>query len=163
MFLLLLFLLAAGTACVPLIVRYLPRFFPRLQLYPASAWLPTLAGFLMILSVLLPNIHISNETATFQQHFVGGGMYSAALYFYAKQLFGWRMPWLVDMLAVFSWVSALGVANKLAEFALLKTGLAAISTSDAYWDLLANTLGGYVGYALIFKLVHVPNDSKEQP
>jgi len=90
-------------------------------------------------------------------------MYSAALYFYAKQLFGWRMPWLVDMLAVFSWVSALGVANKLAEFALLKTGLAAISTSDAYWDLLANTLGGYVGYALIFKLVHVPNDSKEQP
>jgi hypothetical protein len=74
------------------------------------------------------------------------------LYLYAKQLFGWRLHWLIDLLALFAWVSAFGVANKLAEFALLKLGLAHIYTGDAYWDLLANTLGGFTGYGLLYKL-----------
>ena len=110
----------------------------------------------MVVSTLLPDIHISSETATFQQHFVGGGLYSAALYLYAKQLFGWKMHWFVDLLALFAWVSALGVANKLAEFALLKLGLVDISTGDAYWDLLANTLGGFVGYAALYAFARIP-------
>lgn len=101
----------------------------------------------MVASTQLPAVHIANTT-TFPQHFVGGGMYSACLYMYVKQVFGWRLHWVVDVLALFAWVSAFGVANKLAEFALLETGLANIYTGDAYWDLLANTLGGFVGYGL---------------
>lgn len=104
----------------------------------------------MVISTQLPNIHISNQTSTFQQHFVGGGMYSACVYIYAKQLFNWRPHWLIDLLALFAWVSAFGVANKLVEFAFLKLGLAHIDTADAYWDLLANTLGGFAGYLLLY-------------
>lgn len=152
LFLLSILLLSAVTGFLPLIVRRGARFFPAIKLYPASAWLPYAAGLLMLVSVLLPNVHISNETSTFQQHFVGGGMYTACLYLYAKQLFRWRLHWLIDVLALFAWVSAFGVANKLIEFALLKLGLSSIDTSDAYWDLLANTLGGFVGYGLVCAL-----------
>jgi hypothetical protein len=145
-------LLSVATACLPLLLPYAQKLFPGLRLYPAAAWLAVLAGTLMFASILLPDIHISHETATFQQHFVGGGLYAAALYLYCKQLLGWRLHWAADILVLFAWVSALGVANKLAEFTLLKLGLASIDTSDAYWDLLANTLGGFVGFALLESL-----------
>lgn len=149
-------LLSIVTACLPLLMPRLTKFFPKVRLHSASPWLPIVAGVLMVVSTLLPDIHVSSETATFQQHFVGGGLYSAALYLYAKQLFGWKMHWFVDLLALFAWVSALGVANKLAEFTLLKLGLVDISTSDAYWDLLANTLGGFVGYAALYAFARIP-------
>lgn len=144
-------LLAIITACLPLIISRLKRIFPALKLQPAKAWLPAIAGLFMAISVCLPDIHISAETTTFQQHFVGGGMYAACLYLYAKQLFGRpRLHWIIDILALFAWVSAFGVANKLGEFFLLKVGFVHLTTSDAYWDLLANTLGGFAGYLLFF-------------
>jgi hypothetical protein len=145
-------LLAIVTACLPLIVNYAAKYVPTLKPHPASSWLPILAGVFMVVSTQLPTIHISSETTTFQQHFVGGGLYTACLYLYAKQLFDWRLYRFVDLLALFAWVSAFGVANKLIEFALLKLGLAHIYTGDAYWDLLANTLGGFIGYGLLYKL-----------
>ena len=143
-------LLASITICLPLVITQLSKIFPAFKPHPASAWSPVTAGLLMAVSVLLPDVHISAETTTFQQHFVGGGMYAACLYLYAKQLFGWRLHWIVDVLALFAWVSALGVANKLGEFFLLKAGLVHLDTTDAYWDLLANTLGGFAGYFLFF-------------
>jgi hypothetical protein len=142
------------TACLPLIVPYFERIAPAVKIHPANSWIPILAGILIVISTQLPNIHISTQTSTFQQHFVGGGMYSACLYIYAKQLFKWRLHWAIDLLALFAWVSAFGVANKMMEFALLELHLAHIDTSDAYWDLLANTLGGFVGYLLFYKLAN---------
>lgn len=59
--------------------------------------------------------------------------------------------WFLDLIALFAFVSTLGVANKLIEFAFLALHLAHIDTADAYWDLLANTLGGFVGYFFFFK------------
>jgi hypothetical protein len=150
LFFLSIILLAIATACLPLIVKYVAQFLPTVKFFPSSSWLPILAGVLMVVSTQLPTVHISNETTTFQQHFVGGGLYTACLYLYAKQLFGWRLNRLIDFLALFAWVSAFGVANKLVEFLLLKLGLAHIYTGDAYWDLLANTLGGVVGYGLLY-------------
>lgn len=155
MFFLFIVLTAIATACLPLIVRYASRIFPGLKTQPARSWLPVLAGVLIVISTQLPNIHISNQTTTFQQHFVGGGMYSACLYIYAKQLFNWRLHWLIDLLALFAWVSAFGVANKMIEFAFLELHLAHIDTADAYWDLLANTLGGFVGYLLLYKSIRL--------
>jgi hypothetical protein len=148
-------LLGIITACLPFIVSYISKPFHNVKLYPAKAWLPVAAGILIVVSTQLPNIHISKQTSTFQQHFVGGGMYSACLYLYAKQLFNWRLHWLVDLLALFAWVSAFGVANKMMEFTLLELQLAHIDTADAYWDLLANTLGGFVGYFLLYKVAKI--------
>lgn len=147
-------LLAVATACLSLIAKYAQKSFMVVKLHEANPWLPILAGVLMVVSTQLPNIHISNQTSTFQQHFVGGGMYSACLYLYAKQLFCWRLPWFIDLLALFAWVSAFGVANKMIEFALLELRLAHIDTADAYWDLLANTLGGFVGYLLLYNFAN---------
>ena len=148
-------LLSVATACLPIIIKYVSRYFSTVKLYPASYWLPILAGVCMVTSTQLPNIHISSQTSTFQQHFVGGGLYAVCLYFYAKQLFKWKLYWLVDLMAMFAWVSAFGVANKLIEFALLELGLANIYTGDAYWDLLANTLGGFAGYLILFRLIKI--------
>jgi len=153
MFFLSIVLLAIATACLPVIVPFIHRLLPVIKLYPARSWLPVLAGFLIAISTQLPNIHISNQTTTFQQHFVGGGMYSACLYIYAKQLFNWRVHWFIDLCALFAWVSAFGVANKMIEFAFLELHLAHIDTADAYWDLLANTLGGFFGYLLLYKII----------
>jgi hypothetical protein len=119
-----------------------------------------LAGVLIVVSTQLPNIHISTQTSTFQQHFVGGGIYSACLYLYIKQLLNWRVHWVIDLIVLFAWVSAFGVANKLVEFAFLKLGLAHIDTADAYWDLLANTMGGFFGYLLIYKPAHIYKNTK---
>jgi hypothetical protein len=151
MFFLSIIFLALLTICLPLLVRFIPNVIPSIQLSKAPAWLPIAAGVFMVVSTRLPNIHISNQTTTFQQHFVGGGMYSACLYLYAKRLLNWRLYWLLDLITLFAFVSALGVANKLIEFAFLALHLAPIDTADAYWDLLANTLGGFVGYFFFFK------------
>jgi len=50
------------------------------------------------------------------------------------------------------------------EFALLELKLANIYTGDAYWDLLANTLGGFVGYGLLMLVTVwiVPSHHKQQ-
>jgi len=160
MFFLSIILVAVITACLPYIVRYIPRFFPETKLHKANPWLPFAAGVLIVGSTFLPNIHISNETSTFQQHFVGGGMYSACLYIYAKQLFGWRLQWLLDLIVLFAWVSAFGVANKLLEFTLVKLHLAVIDTADTDWDLLANTLGGFFGYLILYKFSRLRKPSK---
>jgi len=148
MFFLCIVLLGLCTACIPLVVPLVRRYFPRVELHRASQWLPILAGVLIIVSTQLPTVHVSNQTTTFQQHFVGG-VYSACLYFYAKQLFGWRFSNFMDPLVLFAWVSAFGVANKMVEFAFLELHLAHIDTADAYWDLLANTLGGFVSYCFL--------------
>ena len=153
MFFLFIVLMGIVTACLPIIVQFIPRVFSTIKLYPARSWLPVLAGLLIVISTQLPNIHISTQTSTFQQHFVGGGIYSACLYIYAKQLFNWRLHWFIDLCALFAWVSAFGVANKMIEFTFLELHLAHIDTADAYWDLLANTLGGFVGYLLLYKAI----------
>jgi hypothetical protein len=113
-------------------------------------WLVLLAAAAFPLSELLPNIHISAETSTFQQHFVGGGFYCALLYTYCKLRFNWLSPWLIDLLLLFAFVSALGVANELVEFLMVKVGhIPHIDISDTSWDLTANTTGCFVGYGLL--------------
>jgi hypothetical protein len=147
-FFLCIMLLSVATALLPIAVRYSAMMLPDFKPHEASALLPIIAGALMVVSTQLPSIHISNTT-TFQQHFVGGGMYSACIYLYVKQVLGWRLYWVIDIMALFAWVSTFGVANKLIEFALLELRLANIYTGDAYWDLLANTVGGFFGYGSV--------------
>jgi hypothetical protein len=101
------------------------------------------AALLMVVSVFLPDIHISNQTQTFQQHFVGGGMYTTCLFMYAKHLFGWRLPWYGEVVVLFTWVSTLGVAVELLEFLTTQIGITHLANADTDWDLLANTLGAF--------------------
>jgi hypothetical protein len=142
------------TACLPFIVRSIPAVLPKLTLRPAPFWLPLAAGFLFIVAFLIPDIHISHETSTFQQHFVGGGIYCTLLYFYFQKLFGWKTNWAFGFMLLIAWTSTFGVANELLEFTLTKTHLAHIGTGDTDWDLLANTMGSILSYLVLVKFLN---------
>jgi len=142
-------LISLLTACIPLVAHSVVHR-DKADIPHANQFLPILAGFLFCLAWFLPDIHISHATSTFQQHFVGGGMYSALLYIYFKQLFNWHLGIALNLIVLFAWISAFGVANEIFEFALTTMKLAHIATGDTDWDLLANTLGAYFCYFLYF-------------
>ena len=152
MFLLFIITVSITTALLPAIAPYVLKALGY-EIKSGGWMLPLVASCLFFTSFYLPDIHISSQTSTFQQHFVGGGIYSALLYFYIKRIFSWRFSLVIDLLLLFAWTSALGVANKLLEFVLLKLHLLALDTTDAYWDLLANTLGAYTAYILFMMRV----------
>lgn len=149
MFLLSTFVIFAATAGIPLFVRWLHATYPNIKLYDSYSWLPFLAACLFVSAFFLPNIHISSETSTFQQHFTGGGIYTACLYLYFKKLLGWRLSVLASLVVLLAWTSTFGVANELLEFTLTKLNLANIGSGDTDWDLLANTLGSLTGYVIL--------------
>lgn len=148
MFTMVLLLITLGTALIPLFVTMLRSEFKQLRLNKSYDWLPVLAALCFLGAFFLPDIHISSETATFQQHFIGGGAYCALLYLYFVKLIGTKTNWLVGLALLFGWTSAFGVANELLEFTLTKLNLANIGTGDAAWDLLANTSGAITTYLL---------------
>ena len=144
------------TASLPLIVRKAAKLIPGGGMRHASTnadtsldWMPVLAALLFIGAFFLPDINISDQTSTFQQHFVGGGLYCVVLFEYFRYLLGWRFHWLTGILLLFAWTSALGVANELLELILTELRITIIHIGDADWDLLANTLGAFAGYVMI--------------
>jgi hypothetical protein len=140
MFLLLIAFVAIITASLPLIV---PRVASKLGfvLHSAPAWLPILAALVYASAPFLPHLHFTTETDTFQEHFVGGGVYTTLLYIYFTRLAGWRPRWWVVLLTLYAWTSALGVFNELVEITLVKLNITGINISDTSWDLVANTTG----------------------
>jgi hypothetical protein len=140
--------ISIATACIPLFVSRISKIYQQFKLHKSKDWLPVVAGILFTLAWFIPDVRISHETTTFQQHFVGGGFYCALLYAYFKLLLNWKFNWLLDLIILFAWTSAFGVANELLEFTLTKLHLAQIGTGDTDWDLLANTLGAFIGYAI---------------
>jgi hypothetical protein len=122
-----------------------------LVLQSAPAWLPLLAAVVYACAPFLPDIHISHETNTFQEHFTGG-VYTALLYIYFTRLAGWKPRWWLLLLALFAWTSTLGTVNELVEFALVKLNVTGIDISDTSWDLVANTTGMLVTF-IIWRLI----------
>jgi hypothetical protein len=141
-------------ALVTILTLLLPVIVPRLanryhyQLHPASIWLLVAAAILYFAGTFLPDIHISSETSTFQEHFLGG-VYTALLYIYFAQLAGWRPRWYVALFTLFAWTSALGTFNELVEFTLVKLNITYIDITDTSWDLVANTCGSFAAYGLV--------------
>ncbi len=149
MFLLFTLTIVLLTALLPFFVARLTSLVPRISIHKSYSWLPAVAAILYITAWLIPDIHISDQTTTFQQHFVGGGMYLACLYVYFKKLLGWKLSPYISLVILFAWVSAFGVANELFELTLNITGLTQVNMGDTGWDLLANTLGAFVAYAVL--------------
>lgn len=142
------YIIALCTASIPLVVQ-------ALNPQRSAPWLlPVIAAGLFIISFQLPEIAISNQTDTFTQHAVGGGVYCALLFVYFSRLYNWQLTLPVQALLLFAWVSAFGAANELFELALNQLGLAQINLQDTNWDILANTVGAYVGYAILVLVQH---------
>jgi hypothetical protein len=155
MYLVLIFLVATLTILLPTIIPRLAKKYG-FVLHKAPTWLPFLAATLYLASAFLPDIHISPETHTFQEHFVGGGVYTTILYIYFTKLLGLRPRWLIALLGLFAWTSALGTANELLEFSLVKLNVTDINISDTSWDLVANSTGMLSAF-VIWRLVKLFN------
>lgn len=105
------------------------------------------AACLWIAAFFVPNIPVSSETDTFSQHAVGG-VAAGVLFLFARKAYGWQFKeWWQPWLALYGFVSGLGVLNELFELITTKTGVIIIDGSDVWWDLLANTIGGAVAFA----------------
>jgi hypothetical protein len=150
------FLIPVGLLFVPwVLVRYvLTTKDTRSLLYAKHAGYLWAASGLWMASQILPNIPISPETDTFTMHMTGG-VVAAVLSLYALKVYRiklsewWQLP-----VTVFLFASALGVLNELFEFLLEAVGVPGVWSGDEWWDLLANTVGAFLAYAVIviFKL-----------
>ncbi len=96
----------------------------------------------------LPSPLIDGQDTSFVTHFIGGGIFCALLWFYVKRSLSLRVAWWLECLLVFALVSSLGSINELAEFFMVKTGIASILLVDTTWDIVANTLGAAIGLML---------------
>lgn len=144
------FLVFITISSVPIFITLIEKYFPKISFGKAPFWLPCLAGFVFFLSFFVPNIQISNETETFQQHFIGGGVFCTILFFYLAGIFKIKYNLLLGLIYIFVFTSTLGVVNELLEFSLLKLGIFDISMKDTSWDLVANTTGAISSFIILF-------------
>lgn len=111
-----------------------------------------LAAYFWIFALSLPAIPISHETTTFTMHFTGG-VVAAILFEYFTKAYQLKFTAIWQQLVLlYLVVSGLGVLNELFEFYLNWSGLDPQSAADTWWDLYANTLGGFLGFG-VFRLV----------
>lgn len=136
-----------------LVLTLLPRVVTQLggksQKY--QQWLVA-ACLVYVVSWWLPSPFIEGRDTSFTTHLLGGGVFSAILWYYLKQSLGWSAHWLLEAFSLFAFVSALGVLNELFEVILYLFHAMPHGISDTSWDLLANTLGAAAFY--VFYLMH---------
>lgn len=101
-------------------------------------WL-IVAGALFFISWYLPSPLIMGEETSFTTHFVGGGLFTAAVWMYTRRQLGWKFSPLRDLVGLYLLVSGLGAANELFELLIWLSGRASLSPNDTWWDLFANT------------------------
>lgn len=98
--------------------------------------------FLYFVSWFLPSPLIEGRDTSFTTHVVGGGIFSGMLWLYTKQMLRLNSSWVIELLSLFAFVSALGVVNELFELIIFQLHLTSrLKITDTSWDLLANTLG----------------------
>jgi len=143
------------TIVIPLLLLFAPWAIVRfLFSTKQTSKLPYLknAGFMWVsaglwfVSQILPKVPIAGQTDTFIMHTIGG-LVAALLYVYSVKSYqikfeAWWQPWI----GLFLFTSGLGVLNELFEFFLYSIGWPGVIGGDEWWDLTANTLGGFVAY-----------------
>lgn len=106
------------------------------------------AAVVWALALILPPVPISPETDTYLMHSLGG-VVAAILFEYVCKVYRLSFgTWWQRVVAVYFFVSGLGVANELLEFFMAKTGLMNINGNDTWWDLVANTTGSLAAFML---------------
>lgn len=90
-------------------------------------------------------------TGNFVYHAVGGGVMSALLFEYLLRTYNVRLNWRIQLVLLYSFVSALGVMNELAEYVaefFIGVGKLSWDSHDTWRDLTANTSGAVLTWAL---------------
>ncbi len=107
------------------------------------------ACLLFFISWYLPSPLIDGQDTSFVTHFIGGGVFCSLLGLYLYRALQLKWSLLQRLIAVFAFVSSLGVLNELFEFLLVKTHLASILLTDTSWDLVANTSGALIAWVIV--------------
>lgn len=136
---------------IPVVTYFvLPHLIAALSRKPARADVILLAACLAyFVAWYLPSPLIHGEDTAFTTHLIGGGIFSGLLWLYTKRQLGWHLSSALELVSLYIVVSALGVANELAELLLVQRGVINLTLADTSWDLLANTLGAilfWLGY-----------------
>jgi hypothetical protein len=107
------------------------------------------ASALWLLALMLPNVPISQATDSTTMHFMGG-VVATVLFIYVVKVYGitFMHSWQA-WIALYLFVSGLGVLNELLELFLDETRIMPMPRGDEWWDLLANTAGGLSSFALL--------------
>lgn len=140
---------------VPLMVYWL---FPRcVELLggkrPARDRVLLTACLLYFISWYLPSPLIHGQDTSFTTHFVGGGLFSGFLWLYAMRKLDWKISPLMELVSLYAFVSAFGVANELFELAIVEFKLVHnLNGADTWWDLLANTIGA-LAFWIVYRIV----------
>lgn len=100
------------------------------------------------IGMLLPIIPVSDETETFGMHGMGGIAAGILFYFVVKAYSLHFSGWWQKPLALYFFVSGMGVMNELFEFFLNKTTILVepMHQNDPWWDLTANTVGATIAF-----------------
>ena len=107
------------------------------------------------ISWYLPSPLIHGQDTSFTTHVIGGGVFSGFLWLYLKRQLSWKLSWSEEMMSLYAFVCAFGVAYELFELLISELHLVRINGADTWWDLLANTLGAFVfwiGYRIAQKI-----------
>lgn len=107
-----------------------------------------LACFLYFISWRLPSPLIHGVDTSFTTHLIGGGVFCGMLWLFIKQQLNIQLSWIVELITLYGFVSAFGVANELFELATVEFHLTKLTGADTWWDLLANTLGALLFWAV---------------
>lgn len=117
-------------------------------------WKWLLATFVIgIIGSLVSQIY-PTKAGNFLLH-ASGGAATTLLYIYVLKTLKLQFNWRINIVALFAFVSMLGVLNELAEyfFELLDMGIFSIDSHDTWRDFVANTSGAFVTWAVCLPLV----------
>jgi hypothetical protein len=131
-----------------------------------------IACLLPMLFAVLENLIEWTRFLNFLQHMIGGGVavgFVVSFCLFNINQNGLFYKWLSDLdskkrliflvFLTYSIVSAFGVANELVEFFFdkLGTGIYSVDRFDTWFDLTANSVGGWLGLALAGFRIKKPN------
>tara|TARA_B100001245_G_scaffold9812_2_gene6827 strand:- start:6361 stop:6855 length:495 start_codon:yes stop_codon:yes gene_type:complete len=111
-----------------------------------------MASLTYFIAWYLPSPMIDGMNTALWTH-VTGGVTAGFVWLYLQKSGVWKVhsPW-IQIVILYAIVSALGVANELAEFILVKVNIFPISLADTSYDLVANTLGA-AAFLIAYEIV----------
>jgi len=118
---------------------------------------PWFAGALLVQIIAsIISIHTTDRViGNLLYHGIGGGAACVLLYVYLLKTYSVKLSWRVEVVALFAFVSSLGVINELAEYAgemAGRSGYFSWDSHDTWRDLTANTVGSITAW-LVYRLV----------
>lgn len=127
-------------------------------------WIWVMLAAVAAISGSVLDLVVGGKAGNFLLHAVGGGVASAFLFVYLVTTFQPKINWRIKVVALFAFVSVLGVLNELLEYGLefVTPWIMSIDSHDTWRDFVANTSGAFVAWSIVNLLAATRSTSKKQ-